>query len=106
MDLTANKPTITAEHLRLIGDKVAVEFCKDQWLGDKDSLIVRGEHDTNYDPFTEAEIRFAGSELSQDLKVGDRVLVKTYAGATPIKFNDTVLKLYSVDDILSVLTKD
>ena len=96
-------------NLKLIGDKVAVEFCKDQSLdtpGDTYDKPTTKIHlpDEAYRGVVKAIVRFVGNQMSEsEIRVGSYVLVPEFAGATPVKFNDTTLKLYNTKDCLALL---
>lgn len=90
-------------NLKVIGDKVVVEYCEDQSLDNEDHIIKRIE--SHEKPFTKAIVRFIGNRLSQpSIHVGLTVIVNTFTGGSKIAFGDKTLKLLNTDDVLAIIS--
>lgn len=86
-------PTLTP-----LGDKIVVEL-----IPQKLSTILHTPETADYaSPVQEAVVYFKGTECKADVNINDKVLVKSFAGAPKIKFNDITLRLYNTEDVLAV----
>lgn len=86
--------------IKVVGDKVAVEFLKEpdvtpggiQLPNDRPLSVVR-----------HAVVRFIGSDISEEIDIGDTVIVDICKSSPKFKFNDKELRLYDCKDIIAVI---
>lgn len=90
-------------NLKVIGNKIVVEFIPDEVTS---GGITIPRHDHSHTQLVKAKVYFLGTEVREELSVGDVVLVNTFAGAANIPFNDKTLRLYDMQDVVALLTGD
>lgn len=89
-----------AETIRIVGDKVAVELIEEK------DITSGGLHlpsDRPISTIRHAAIRFIGDNLSENLNIGDTVVISICDSSPKFKFNDRELRLFNCKDILAVL---
>lgn len=102
-NLEKNMPKLQPIPLKLLGDKLALEFNEEPTRTKNGLHIVATDTINNV---REATIRFIGNKMSDAaLSIGNVVMVRISDCQGPIiKFNGSSLRLYNTQDVLCVVS--